>query len=101
MDEQTEPSGRGTPLQHGDIAVGFGVFVRAAEVQAVGLEQQLVLGDLDAVRGVGLFHIEHMLVIHEQLVCQRKVVAVRVDPLRVKRFDNDLLADVLDDLPAG
>ena len=101
MDKQAQSSRGGAPLQHGYIALCFGIFLRAAEIQPVRLEHKPFLRYDDALSGVGLFHIQRIAGIHQQLVMQRKVIAVGVNALWVIRLDDDIRADVFLDRPAG
>ena len=94
MDEEAQPAHGGAPLQHGHEPVSPGVLQGAAQVEAVGLQQQTLGRDGQAAHGIVLFHVQHVGVVDQQLVRQAEIVAVGVKLGRVIGLDDDIPAQV-------
>ena len=84
-----------------DIEMRFGAFDGAAEVEFLRREDEPFFGNADAPRAVGLRHVQNNLLIRQQLVVQREVVAVRVQARRMKRVDDDVAIQAAMDFLAG
>ena len=101
MHEQTQPADAGAAFDHRHEVVRLGPLGRAAQVQLLRREHQPFLGNPQPPRAVGLRHVEHDLFVGQQLVVQRQVVAVGVQPRLIERIDDDVAAQVPDNFVAG
>jgi hypothetical protein len=99
--EQPQPADRAAALDHRHQVVGLGSLHRPAEIELVGGEHEAVLGNRDPLHPVALPHVEHHLLVDEQLVVEREVVAVGVEAGLVEGVDEDVAAEAAADLVAG
>ena len=96
MDEQSQPPGGGTPLQHGDKAVRPGEFIGAAQIEPVWLQQQAIFWDLNFLGRIEDFHIQFPVFIYQQFVMEGEVVAVGVELLGAEGINENFFSH-----PAG
>ena len=89
---------RGTAFQHGNESLCIRILVCAPQIEAIWLQQKALLRDPEFFHRVGEFHIQFPVFIYKKLIRQRKIIAVRIEPLFIKRLDNNFLPQMFVDL---
>jgi hypothetical protein len=80
--------------------VGLRPLDRPSEIELIRGEDEPFFGDLHPLHPVALPHVEHHLLVDEQFVVEREVVAVGVELRFVERIDEDVAAQLPADLVA-
>ena len=91
----SESADRRAAFKHWDITFGFGVLCSAAKIELPGREHKAFLRNVELLCGVIVAHVEGVVRVDEQLIMQREVVAVGVEPVSVERVYYDFAAYVI------
>ncbi len=101
VDEEAQSSQRAAAFDHGYQLVGFGHLDRAAQVQLVGIQYQALGRYRQPPHPVGLPQVQDHLFVGHQLVMQREVVAVGVQPLLFKGLNHQIVPQTLANFVPG
>ncbi len=88
-------------MQDGNQTVRLCLFDGAAEVEHAGMQIQTVGGNFDPPKPVRARRVEHDFFVDQQLVMERQVVTVSVEPVGIKRINRQILAHPSNDFLAG
>ena len=85
------PSSMGTKL------IRSGEFRRSSEIERLRLQFVPFVGYPNGLSGVSLLHIQNVGLIHHEFIGQGEIVAVRIQPGRIERLDDEVSSDSLVD----
>src|SRR5262245_33929627 len=98
--EQAQAADTGAAFDHGNVVVRLSAFGGAAQVELLRSENEAVFRDANSPSAIRSSHVEHDLLVRQQLVVQRESVAIRIEVRHVERIDDNVAAKVLIDFIA-
>src|SRR5262249_15999945 len=101
VNKETEAADAGPALDHWNEVMRLGSLAAAAEIKLLRRENEAFFGYAQPPGAVRRRHVEHNLFVGQQLVMQRQVVAIRVEPRIIIRVDDDVVAQIPTDFVAG
>lgn len=96
--KKSQAAERRASLDHGNQVVGLSALNRAGQVDLIGAEHQTAIRDLQPPVTIGFLEIQHHFFVHQELIVQGQIVAIRVELPFIEGTDADVCSKTFFDL---